>query len=65
MIFFLRLASKKLVKAFSAIFPNIFLNTHVRAKCIGTKKFLNIFLKLFISIFFFVEITDKKLVKAC
>ena len=32
MIFFLGLASKKLAKAFFAIFPNIFINTHLRAK---------------------------------
>ena len=32
MIFCLGLASKKLVEAFSAIFPNIFFNTHFRAK---------------------------------
>ena len=65
MNFFLGLASKKFVEAFSAIFPNIFLNTHFRAKYIRINKFLNIFLKLSISIIFFVGISDKKLVTAC
>ena len=62
MNFFLGLASKKFVEAFSAIFPNVFLNTNFRAKYIRIKTFLNIFLKLLISIIFFVGITNKKLV---
>ena len=62
MTFFLGLANKKFAETFSAIFPNMFLNTHFRAKYIRIKRFLNIFLKFLISMIFFVGITDKKLV---
>ena len=65
MTFFLGLANKKFAEAFSAIFPNVFLNTHFRAKYIRIKRFLNIIFKLLISINFFVGITDKKLVQPC
>ena len=62
MTFFLGLANKKFAEAFSAIFPNMFLNTNFRAKCIRIKRFLNIILQLLISINYFVGLTDKKLV---
>ena len=62
MTFFLGLANKKFAETFSAIFPNMFLNTHFRAKCIRIKRFLNIILQLLISINYFVGLTDKKLV---